>query len=424
MFDLERDIYGGHWNYVFSRLTDNITNEGWQDHATPKIVCNMLLEKYEYKQTDKILVLFNAEIINALHAKYADEIIYSNIYYIADTEKKNNYIKKYLPKINCKYLNKENWSADKLIKTIKEFNMPKHFDVVFTNPPYNGNLDLKLINSLIDNNIADKIICVHPGAYIFNHNNNKDIEKLKHSNMLKDVTLFWGNEMFDTGLKHVHCISIWDKKYKNNIVTIHDHAFTERKDIFNVDNYTYKNNVNEITIHSLFAKKAWTIYKNIITRDSIANHKFDINKKKTPYGFKFSAMRRGFDYKKNRNYGEFFSCFGNTELGLNNALIDDNYVWTGVTKGQFIAWYFNTEEERQNFINYLKTKSVRFLLSLTKVGTEMNGGKPYSIIPWMDFTKHYTEEDLKKAWGIDDELWDYINKFIPDYYEDYKEIAK
>ena len=121
MFDLERDIYGGHWNYVFSRLTDDITNEGWQAHATPETVCDMMINNYQYKQTDKILVLFNAELINALHTKYADEIIYSNIYYIADTEKKNNYIKKYLPKINCKYFEEKDWSVDKLIKTIKEF---------------------------------------------------------------------------------------------------------------------------------------------------------------------------------------------------------------------------------------------------------------------------------------------------------------
>lgn len=301
------------------------------------------------------------------------------------------------------------------------------FDVVFTNPPYNDGADLKLLKVLIDNSVAKEIVCIHPATFLFNHNGTKSIEDLKNTNTLEEVTFFWGNKIFeDTEVKNAHCISIWNMNHNSDKVTIHDKAFTERKDVYDVDEFTYTNNVNDITVHSKVADKATALMKKWINCDSILNHITNINStNKTDIGFKMTTMRRGMDYAK-RNYGMFFSFLGNGNKALDNATKPENLKLSNFImthngySNNYPIWFFDTKEELENFIAYLKLKSVRFLLSLIKHNPELNTTKPCRIIPWMDFTKHYSEEDMKKYLGIDEELWDYIDKFIPDYYEDYR----
>ena len=40
-------------------------------------------------------------------------------------------------------------------------------------------------------------------------------------------------------------------------------------------------------------------------------------------------------------------------------------------------------------------------------------------IPWMNFTKSYSDKTLRDIWHIDDGLWKFIDKSIPDIYSDY-----
>lgn len=307
------------------------------------------------------------------------------------------------------------------------------FDVVLTNPPYNDNLDIKMLKMLINNNIADEIICVHPATFLFNKSEGKrdKYENIKTSGKLKEVTLFWGNSIFGgTIVGHAHCISVWDMNKNNSNVHVIDKAFIERKEIYgNIEEFEYVCDINKINIHSKFIEKSNEIFNKFIKCDSIFDHRASIDNQetKTKYGIKFPSMKSGLDYK-NRSYGEFFSLMGKGKETQEDAKIDetwkptDYYMSTTTYKNDYPIWYFNTEEERTNFINYCKTKCVRFLLSLIKHNSQLIPSRPTRIIPWMDFTKHYSEEDLKKAWGIDEELWDYIDKFIPDYYKDYKEI--
>ena len=69
-------------------------------------------------------------------------------------------------------------------------------------------------------------------------------------------------------------------------------------------------------------------------------------------------------------------------------------------------------------MNYAKTKTVRFLLSFVKNGPNVGRGE-FEVIPWMDFTKEWDDKKLCEEFGISEELWQYIDNFIPDYYEDY-----
>jgi hypothetical protein len=57
-------------------------------------------------------------------------------------------------------------------------------------------------------------------------------------------------------------------------------------------------------------------------------------------------------------------------------------------------------------------------MSLTKHGANITRGE-LSVIPWMDFTQEWNDKKLCEEFGISEELWKYIDNFIPDYYDDY-----
>ena len=45
------------------------------------------------------------------------------------------------------------------------------FDVIFTNPPYNRGLDIKILNSLVEQ--ADEVVAVHPSISLVELKGNK-----------------------------------------------------------------------------------------------------------------------------------------------------------------------------------------------------------------------------------------------------------
>ena len=43
------------------------------------------------------------------------------------------------------------------------------FDLVFSNPPYNSNIDIKILNEIID--VADEFVIVHPSTWLIDIKN-------------------------------------------------------------------------------------------------------------------------------------------------------------------------------------------------------------------------------------------------------------
>lgn len=418
MFDLERDIFGGHFNFIFSRLTEDITNEGWQKFATPKTVCDMMIEKYEYKQTDKILVLFNAELIMSLYTKFSDEFIFSNVYFIADTMKKKNYIEKYLGKINCKYLEEKNWTIEKLTETIKEFNM-KHFDVVFTNPPYNDSKDITLLNTLIENDMADKIVAVHPTSFLFC----KDLmnKKDKMKSWLKSVNIFWGNVMFHISLFVPICISIWDKTNKSKTVHVVDNGYSNEEYDIEYDKLSYYGKRNNDILELEKQIKNYMEKHN----GSILDHNIKEGyKNMTKYSVRFAAVRGTVILFHDGMCEDYWTLICKDDRNKCDETFRYSKSLDKMYGKQMCIWSFSNEKERENYINYCKTKIVRFILTFTKKNVNLVSGKVTRIIPWLDFSKKWTDEKLIKEFDINKELWDYIDKFIPDYYDDYKTTVR
>jgi site-specific DNA-methyltransferase (adenine-specific) len=76
---------------------------------------------------------------------------------------------------------------------------------------------------------------------------------------------------------------------------------------------------------------------------------------------------------------------------------------------------FNTEAERDNFINYLKTDFARFCLSLLKNNGHLSSGE-MELIPWLDFTEEWDDDKLFKKFNVSQDLQDYIRDFLPDFH--------
>ncbi len=70
-----------------------------------------------------------------------------------------------------------------------------------------------------------------------------------------------------------------------------------------------------------------------------------------------------------------------------------------------------TEVEAQNVYKYLRTKFVRFLILQTLAGMNLSINN-FKFVPWLDFNKVWTDEDLYSKYEISDEEIEFIDSVI------------
>jgi predicted RNA methylase len=75
---------------------------------------------------------------------------------------------------------------------------------------------------------------------------------------------------------------------------------------------------------------------------------------------------------------------------------------------------FSSKEEAENFILYLRTFFARACLSISKHGLH-NDCNELKLVPWLDFSKKWTDKDLFALLGDTDKLYDSVVKVIPKY---------
>lgn len=296
------------------------------------------------------------------------------------------------------------WTINTLIECIKKFNVKK-FDVIFSNPPYNKNLDLKILKSLFEQKISNNIIFVHPAGYLLDKKfKTKLYNELKNTNYLEFVNMFWGNKLFDIWLFCPCCISVWNTNKISNKCTVSDNAISQTK---------YVCKINDISIHPSWINdwfKTLNFNKNLMTELALPEQL-------TNYSVKF-ALIRGHANIKNNIGGYSDDFFSLICKDINDNKCDPTFRFGNHVNCK-LHWSFNNEIERENFINYCKTKIIRFILSFIKVGGHLDSGE-LGVIPWMDFTQEWNDKKLCEVFNISNELWKYIDNFIPDYYNDYK----
>ena len=128
-----------------------------------------------------------------------------------------------------------------------------------------------------------------------------------------------------------------------------------------------------------------------IKRESVPTHKEWIDKFKVYISYAYGE-RGNFPY----------FVLGKPFLGNINTCCSETYLVIGP---------FETEEEANNCISYIKTKFFRFLV-LQKKNTQHATSKVYQEVPIQDFTKKWSDEELYERYGLDMFEREYIESLI------------
>ena len=291
-------------------------------------------------------------------------------------------------------------------------NMMKKIDLVVGNPPYQlgkeTRVDLK-IHRILEDVLKDngKVVFVHPAGFFLSHKYNVSPKNPIDASKLESIHMFWGNGIFNIFSFTPLCVTVWNKAKKDDHVIVVDDAYTYS---------TYECESKKIHIYGA-RDYSWIckwLNANVKYDDSISRHCVDGKKVKLDYAFETSTLRGNpANGKESKFKDDFFTIVPKEEEKLAPHLVGK-----GTEVKYNNVFEFATENERTNFINYLKTKAVRFILSLSKVDKNLLYGE-LNQIPWLDFTQAYSDKKLRKMWNIDDKLWQFIDSHIPDYYYDY-----
>jgi hypothetical protein len=207
---------------------------------------------------------------------------------------------------------------------------------------------------------------------------------------VKSVEMFNGNPIF--GIKSFIPVGIFDIRSRKQ---------KEIKVTYFGDRYMVKS-LNDITVYG----KEWSIVKPLFKKvkkycSKGMNLKEQMNGDKD-YKVYVPNVMTGEDNKDMMNMykDRFYSIISNNPKKESN--------------GQQV-FSFDTEEERDNFIEYLKTDFTRFCVSFYKCNPHIDNGE-LAIVPWLDFTKKWTDKELYEKFNVSEELQNYIITFLPDYH--------
>jgi len=364
--------------------------ENWQQNPTPLCIVRKMLNKTSLEDK-KILVLFNIEFLQVLVEER--KINPENIYYIADNELE------YLSAIKIFKVQSyklSDFSVPALKKLIAGIDMK--FDVVFSNPPYNGNIDIKILNEIID--IADEFVVVHPSTWLIDRQGLSPLyNKFKNilDGKLKSVDFFNGNPIFNIEL------------FMPCVITHIDCRINTATQV-NYFSEIFQSNIHDISIfglkyNSLIKPFVEKMKQNITLKTSFSDDK--------KYLVQLAVIRGTPNRSKNATnmvLDDFYTIVmkdseKNKGLRLEIKRKDDAR----------LIFSFNTEQEQNNFLNYLKTDFARFCLSMYKVHSNQRAGA-LNLIPWLDFTEEWDDNKLFAKFDVSQELQDYIRNFLPDFH--------
>ncbi len=91
-----------------------------------------------------------------------------------------------------------------------------------------------------------------------------------------------------------------------------------------------------------------------------------------------------------------------------NEVIPPNYV---VTETYLIAGVFDKQEEAENYIAFLRTKFVRFLVLQIAVSQHLSKSS-FRFVPLQDFSRAWTDKDLYEKYGLSNNEVQYVESLI------------
>src|SRR5574344_571162 len=240
-----------------------------------------------------------------------------------------------------------------------------HFDKIIMNPPYSGNLHLKILSHLISEYPEAEVVCLHPYTWLSPTNIARPMGKWRstlngHCKSLDIVSHDEMNSLFGTGNSiETGIISCWGE----NKIDLENYGLTPIQ-------------------KSLYTKISITNRDDIISLASCNISKYGAQKYYKP------DLRQDYDVP-------IYTWHGGSTL-KEALLIKDSSKKVGM------VLYFNNENERQNFIDSLDTKFMTWYWKTFVVEGGDNKLVNY-FFRMKDYTHPWTDEMLYEYFGLNDD---------------------
>jgi hypothetical protein len=315
----------------------------------------------------------------------------------------------------------ENIFFDSLINTMgftKTTQTKKDFIII--NPPYSSGLHLDIFVKSFNDELNDggTLICVHRETPVITKTPKPNKKTKKYRNIMlnntSEITFFDGNKVFNTAQFFAPLIISKVKKDANkSSVKINSNHLKSP--------YSYEvSDFNDVFIHSN-VEKTIRIRKKLLDKidtEQLSNFNEMSTKKikNSPYyvNIKQIGGHGMVDGKINKD----FYCLVSPkfEYDLHNQITDNiNNCLTKAGRGGGIR--ANSYYEAVNIFEFMKTKSARFFISLTKIDQNIWDGDMLSVIPYLDFSKEWNDDTLFEYFELEDDLIEYINEYIEPIYD-------
>ena len=300
---------------------------------------------------------------------------------------------------------------------LKEHNNGKKFDLILSNPPYNNGLHESFLYKYFE--IADKIITIQPLSWLIAKKQSKKIiNKINNFDTYID-TLNGIKEFKDAALIGDTAIQYINTQIKGKI-HIYGNEYNKCEDIktWSYDKYL-----------ELFVEKLGNISNSLwdnIKGTGKWDHNFEDNPNENWWCIKIPKIRGNVNRNKNEKQSpDFYTLISNNEEFIKkNKGQYKKLKETPNKRGnlEFLYFAFNTEQELNNFIRYIKTDFARTCLMIVKKGANLHRGE-MRYVPWFDFSdEHFSKSSgeiddwLFKKYNISDEIRKHIGEILPDYY--------
>jgi len=288
------------------------------------------------------------------------------------------------------------------------------FDVVVGNPPYQRTLYLKFLHQACE--IGERVLYVMPTTWLLDKKGMyKPYETARAAvrDRLQHVTLFNGNEQF--GIASFLPLGVLD------IAAPHERLIQVIDQCNNVSLfYSSIDEINKFSNTTVFPGLAG---KYVTARDRFGHVGLHTNTDES-FFVNFSPIRGHVRLRTNTDES-FFVNFSPIRDNVNrkgSKMVADDF-YTIVTRDLKVEeratkkswWSFKTQQEAHNFLNYLKTDFARFGLAVLK-NTQNLGPTDMACIPWLDFTRSWSDKQLYSMFNITPEEQAFIKQHIPPYY--------
>ena len=118
--------------------------------------------------------------------------------------------------------------------------------------------------------------------------------------------------------------------------------------------------------------------------------------------FKPMISKLSCEHAGNPDKNDKYRVLSRTELLLENQICSQSYL---------IICPSSNKTTASNTLSYLKTKFVRFLILQTLVGMNISINN-FIFVPWLDFSKPWTDEELYKKYDLSQEEINFIESMI------------